>query len=84
MFPKDLDKGFLLRVHLWVIEAGRFLLSGALPQEEAVLVLRPAGAWRKANKKLPEQQEVAGPSHPLNLSLGRLADKCLAVTETFF
>lgn len=79
-----MDKGFHLRVQLWVTEAGQFLLSQALPQEEAVLMLGSAGAWRKANKKLPEQQEVAGPSYPLNLSLGRLADKCLAVTETFF
>lgn len=60
-----------------------FLLSQALPQEEAVLMLGLAGAWRKANKELPEQQEVAGPSYPLYLSLARLADKCLAVTETF-
>lgn len=84
MFPKDLEEDFHLRVHIWVIEAGQFPLSQTLPQEEAVLMLGSAGAWRKTNKKLPEQQEVAGPSYPLNLSLGRLADKCLAATETFF
>lgn len=81
MVPKDTDKGFHLRVHLWVIEAGPVPAESGTAQEEAVLIQGQQGPGAKRVRSLLEQ-EVAGPSVHLACPQGAW-QACLAVTETF-